>query len=132
MHLLRSAHGGFAQHHEFVGGSDCMGQHGALLGFSENNLTEMPNILVWNGALHQRSRPRVCHARGRRGGATLQLDRSQRVLAVEYRLLVRHNQPKRFLKVQRNNFECFPLGKHFIAACFQLGYHFNEINQPIG
>jgi hypothetical protein len=109
-----------------------MGQHGALLGFYGNNLPQTSNILVWNGALHQRSRTRVCHARGRRGGATLQLDRSQRVLAVEYRLLVRHNQPKRFLKVQRNNFECFSLGKHLIAACFQLGYYFNEINQPIG
>jgi hypothetical protein len=64
--------------------------------------------------------------------ATLQLDRSQRVSGVEYRLLVCHNQPKRFLKVQWNHFGRFPLGKQLIATCFQLGYHFNEVNQPIG
>ena len=46
------------------------------------------------------------------------ISEADRVLAVEYRLLVRHNQPKSFLKVQRNNFECFLLGKHLIATCF--------------
>jgi hypothetical protein len=132
MQLLGSAHGGFAKHHEFVGGSDCIGQHEVLLGFNGKNLTRMPNILVLNGALSQRSRPPVCHARGLRGGATLQPHRSQRVSGVQYRLLIRHNQPKRFIKAQQNNFECFSLGKHMIATCFQLGYHFNEINQPIG
>jgi hypothetical protein len=97
MHLLGSAHGGFAQHHEFVGGSDFIGQHNVLLGFNGNNLTRMPNILVLNGVLHQRSR---------------------RVSGVQYRLLVRPIQPKSFLKVQRNNFGRFLLRKQYLEICF--------------
>jgi hypothetical protein len=55
MHLLRSAHGGFAKHHEFVRGSDCIGQHGALLDFHGKNLTQIHNILVFDEMTHQRS-----------------------------------------------------------------------------